>query len=194
MTDTKTPVRAPKSDLPPESLRFVGELLEEAERCCLSAFEEFLERLETESVEYGISEETLTELFLKIPSAQRETMALWFVIANLAVASVYFLGRFDKPAIRGVLAALRQSIGLKYGKRLGESAEYPLESILRILKDGPYDAYQAGVLTFLTQIGYLEHEDSTRATLDPLFLKKFRLDFAKTIPYLHAGTTGIESD
>jgi hypothetical protein len=41
------------------------------------------------------------------------------------------------------------------------------------------------MVTFLSLIGYLDHEDATKATLDTEFLNGFRMDFTKSIPYLH---------
>jgi hypothetical protein len=171
----------------------IDDLLSFAEKTCSSAYQDFQERLETESVEYGISEETLTEIFVKSDQEERGKMPQWFVVSNLAVASIYFLGRYDRSLVRQALSRLRQSIVTRFGETLGEDAGYPLESMRRVLKEGGFDAYQAGVLTFLTHIGYLDHADSMAATLDPSFLTKFRLDFAKTIPYLHQEATPSES-
>lgn len=175
------------------SLKLVENLIGFTEARCQSRFQDFSERLEMESIEYGVSEETLTEIFLKSGNGTRDHMLKWFVIANLAVGSVYFLGRHNKALIREILGELRRSVLGRYEKFLGEDACHPLDSVNRILQEGAFDAYQAGALTFLTQIGYLDHQDATEATLDPEFLKKFRLDFSNAIPYLHEQASQILS-
>ena len=69
----------------------------------------------------------------------------------------------------------------------------PFEMVRRLMHDGGFDAYQAGVVTFLSMIGYLDHDDTTKATLDTHFLKAFRMDFARSIPYLHQAESSIAS-
>lgn len=172
-----------KSPLTPDGL--IQDLISFTEENCSSCFLDFQERLESESIEYGVSEETLTEIFLANSSETRIRMLPWFVIANLAVASVYFLGRHDKNWVRQALQELKLSVLQRFGGVLGDDACHPLETVTRIMREGIFDAYEAGALAFLTEIGYLDHPDSTSATLDPNFLKKIRLDFSRTIPFLH---------
>ncbi len=165
--------------------RLVNQLLEFTESSCREAYPDFEERLELESVEYGISEETLTDVFLKRSDEDRERMLSWFITTNLAVGGVYFLGRFNREFVRLALQHLKESALEKFGDKLGPEANQPFDTVRRLLREGGFDAYQAGMVTFLSLIGYLDHEDATRATLDTEFLNGFRMDFTKSIPYLH---------
>lgn len=165
--------------------RLVNQLLEFTESSCRGAYHDFEERLELESVEYGISEETLTDIFLNRSDEDRERMVSWFIATNLAVGGIYFLGRFNREFVRSALQHLRESAQERFGNTLGPEVNQPFDTVRRLLREGGFDAYQAGMVTFLSLIGYLDHEDATKATLDTEFLNGFRMDFTKSIPYLH---------
>lgn len=165
--------------------RLVIQLLEFTEASCKGAYSDFEERLELESVEYGISEETLSDIFLNRSDEDRERMLAWFITTNLAVGGVYFLGRFNRDFVRLALQHLREIALERFGDKLGPDANQPFDTVRRLLREGGFDAYQAGVVTFLSLIGYLDHEDGTKASLDTEFLNRFRMDFTKSIPYLH---------
>jgi hypothetical protein len=165
--------------------RLVNQLLEFTESSCIGAYSDFEERLELESVEYGISEETLTDIFLNRSDEDRERMLAWFIATNLAVGGVYFLGRFNREFVRLALQHLRSMALERFGDKLGPDANQPFDTVRKLLRELGFDAYQAGMVTFLSLIGYLDHEDATKATLDTEFLNGFRMDFTKSIPYLH---------
>lgn len=167
----------------PEGL--VNQLVEFTESSCRGAYSDFEERLELESVEYGISEDTLTDIFLNRSDEDREKMLAWFIATNLAVGGVYFLGRFNREFVKLALQYLRDFALERFGDTLGPEANQPFDTVRRLLREGGFDAYQAGMVTYLSQIGYLDHEDATKATLDTEFLNGFRMDFTKSIPYLH---------
>lgn len=173
--------------------RLVKQLLEFTESSCKEAYSDFEERLELESVEYGISEETLTDIFLKRSDADREKMLAWFISTNLAVGGVYFLGRFNREFVRLALQHLRASALERFEDTLGPDANQPFETVRRLLREGGFDAYQAGMVTFLSLIGFLDHEDATQATLDTEFLNGFRMDFTKSIPYLHQAELNLSA-
>jgi hypothetical protein len=175
----------------PQSL--VDQLMELTEAACATGYSDFEERLEADSVEYGISEDTLTDIFLKRSEDQKSRMRAWYVVTNLAVASVYFLGRFNRDFVRSTLQVIREESSARFETTLGAEVAQPFEMVRRLMHDGGFDAYQAGVVTFLSMIGYLDHDDTTKATLDTHFLKAFRMDFARSIPYLHQAESSIAS-
>lgn len=172
--------------------RLVRQLLEFTESSCRMAYPDFEERLELESVEYGISEETLSDIFLNRSEEDRERVLAWFITANLAIGGVYFLGRFNRVFVRLALQHLGTIIQERFKDVLGPEASQPFGMVRRLLREGGFDAYQSGMVVFLSLIGYLEHEDATKATLDTEFLNNFRMDFAKSIPYLHQAELGLE--
>ncbi len=174
----------------PEAL--VSQLVELATSACESAYPDFEERLELDAVEYGISEETLTSIFLERSDEEKARMLALFTITNLAVAGTYFLGRFNREFVRQSLQQLQVSCIAQFEALLGDDATQPFEMVRRLLREGGFDAYQAGMIAFLSLIGFLEHEDSTKATLDTEFLNGFRMDFAKTIPYLHQAERALK--
>jgi hypothetical protein len=181
----------PSDGLTLSPLELVDQLLKLTETGCGSSYADFEERLEIDSVEYGVSEDTLTDIFLKRSEEQKAKMLAWFVVTNLAVASVYFLGRFNREFVKVAIKALRDLSTERYEGILGTEAGQPFEMVRRLMHDGGFDAYQAGAITYLSMIGYLDHDDTTKATLDSDFLKAFRMDFARTIPYLHQAESAL---
>lgn len=167
--------------------------MEFARNSCALAYPDFEERLELDAVEYGISEETLTHIFIERSEEQKARMVSLFTISNLAVSGTYFLGRFERTFVKTALQELQAKCAECFGEQLGDDATQPLEMVRRLLREGGFDAYQAAMITFLSLIGFLEKEDSTKATLDPDFLNNFRMDFAKTIPYLHQAETALKA-
>jgi len=161
-------------------------LMTHCEKACQEAFPEWIDKLENESVEHGISEETLTTLFIADTAMKRTDMYHWYYILSVTVGLMYFFGRSDKEALTAIYRALQAAIREKFKDDIAEQASEAVGSTLSIFRKNPYDAYQTAAMTFLSMIGYLHHEDSTEAATSKTFLDTIKMGFALAIPFVHA--------
>ncbi len=161
-------------------------LMTHCEKTCQLAFPAFLETLENESVEHGISEETLTTLFVAETAMKKTEMYRWYYILSLTVGLMYFFGRSDKEALTAIYRGLQSAIREQFKDEIANQATEAMGSTISIFRKNPYDAYQTAAMTFLSMIGYLHHDDSSEAATSETFLNTIKMGFALAIPFVHS--------